>query len=187
MKILIVVDMQNDFLTGVLGNAETEAVIPAVIKKIQHYADMPDAAIIYTRDTHFSDYMSTPEGKKLPVPHCIANTAGWQINPHVMDASIGAHLVDIQNKYTFGLIDWENLLITIPEAFEDVEWDNYEIESIEVIGVCTSICVVSNALILKAAFPAVPITVDSQCCACVTPQSHAAALDVMRMCQIDVI
>jgi nicotinamidase-related amidase len=105
MKILIVVDMQNDFLTGVLGNAETEAVIPAVIKKIEHYAQMPDAAIIYTRDTHFSDYMSTPEGQKLPVPHCIANTGGWQINPHVMDASIGAHLVDIQNKYTFGLID----------------------------------------------------------------------------------
>lgn len=187
MKVLVVVDMQNDFLTGPLGNAETEAVIPAVIKKIEHYAQMPDAAIIYTRDTHFSDYMSTPEGQKLPVPHCIANTAGWQINPYVMAASIGAHLVDIHNKYTFGLVDLGFLLETIPDTFDNVEWDNYEIESIEVVGVCTSICVISNALILKATFPAVPITVDSQCCACVTPQSHAAALDVMRMCQIDVI
>ena len=187
MKVLVVVDMQNDFLTGPLGNAETEAVIPAVVKKIEHYAQMPDAAIIYTRDTHFSDYMSTPEGQKLPVPHCIAHTAGWQINPHVMDASAGAHVVDIHNKCTFGSIDLGFLLDTIPDAFDNVEWDNYEIESIEVIGVCTSICVVSNALILKAAFPAVPITVDSQCCACVTPQSHAAALDVMSMCQIDVI
>lgn len=187
MKILIVVDMQNDFLTGPLGNAETEAVIPAVIKKIEHYAQMPDSAIVYTRDTHFSDYMSTPEGQKLPVPHCIAKTEGWQINPSVMDASNGAKLINFQNKYTFGFIDWEKLLLVLSQPFGDVKWDNTEIENIEVIGVCTSICVVSNALILKATFPAVPITVDSQCCACVTPQSHAAALDVMRMCQIDVI
>lgn len=184
MKILVVVDMQNDFIDGALGSPEAQAAVPHVVAKIKECAEDQRYVIFYTRDTHYEDYMSTSEGRHLPVPHCILGTDGWQVNADVMAASEGATFVDVQNKYTFGMQDIAALLESIPDVC-DVE--NYEVESIEMIGVCTDICVVSNALILKAVYPEIPITVYSDCCAGTSIDAHEAALKVMQMCQIDVI
>ena len=164
-KTLIVVDMQNDFIDGSLGTKEAQAIVPNVRKKIQEYKDRGNR-IIFTRDTHQTDYLSTPEGKKLPVEHCIQGTKGWQI-------ADGLVTEDCQyiDKPTFGWIHWNE---------ESLDGE------IELIGLCTDICVVSNALILKATFPEVNITVDADCCAGVTPETHKAALETMKMCQIDV-
>lgn len=184
MKILIVIDMQNDFINGTLGSPEAQAVVPHAVAKIKECAEDQRYVIFYTRDTHYEDYMSTSEGRHLPVPHCILGTDGWQINADVMAASEGATFVDVQNKYTFGMQDIAALLESIPDVC-DVE--NYEVESIEMIGVCTDICVVSNALILKAAYPEIPITVYGDCCAGTSVDAHEAALKVMQMCQIEVV
>ena len=165
MKTLIVVDMQNDFVTGSLGTKEAQAIIPTVRKKIQEYVNRGDQ-IIFTRDTHYSNYLDTQEGKMLPVEHCMYITKGWQI---VEGLEVpGCKYID---KETFG---WNN-------------WNDYDYEEIELIGVCSDICVISNALILKAQFPETKITVDASCCAGVTPELHEAALKVMRSCQINVI
>ena len=165
MKTLIVVDMQNDFIDGSLGTKEAQAIVPNVIAKIQEYQKNGDQ-IIFTRDTHGEDYLSTPEGKKLPVKHCIKGTDGWKIADGLeVD---GAEYID---KPTFG---WTH-------------WDERTFDEIELVGLCTDICVVSNALILKAQFPEVKISVDASCCAGVTPESHQAALMTMKMCQVDVI
>lgn len=184
MKILVVVDMQNDFIDGALGSPEAQAAVPYAVAKIKECAADSRYVIFYTRDTHYEDYMSTSEGRYLPVPHCILGTDGWQINADVMAASEGATFVDVQNKYTFGMQDIAALLESIPDVC-DVK--NYEVESIEIIGVCTDICVVSNALILKAVYPEIPITVYGDCCAGTSIDAHEAALKVMQMCQIDVI
>lgn len=162
MKTLIVVDMQNDFIDGSLGTEEAQAIVPNVKKKIQEYKNRGDE-IIFTRDTHQSDYLDTPEGKKLPVVHCIKGTKGWQIADGLEVE--GCTYID---KPTFG---WTH-------------WNERTFQEIEMVGVCTDICVVSNALILKATFPSVEITVDASCCAGVTPQTHLAALETMKMCQI---
>ena len=162
MKTLIVVDMQNDFIDGSLGTKEAQAIVPNVKKKIQEYKNRGDE-IIFTRDTHQSDYLDTPEGKKLPVVHCIEGTKGWQI-ADALEVE-GCTYID---KPTFG---WTH-------------WNERTFQEIEMIGLCTDICVVSNALILKATFPSVEITVDASCCAGVTPQTHLAALETMKMCQI---
>ncbi len=168
MKILIVVDMQKDFIDGSLGTPEAVAILPAVSAKIAEYSAAGDR-IIYTRDTHTTDYLSTPEGKRLPVEHCIKGTDGWQIADGLyIDGS------EIIDKPTFGWLGWKTL-----DIIEDAE--------IELIGLCTDICVVSNALILKAALPEAKISVDAACCAGVTPETHNAALATMKMCQIDVI
>lgn len=164
-KTLIVVDMQNDFIDGSLGTKEAQAIVPNVRKKIEEYKARGDE-IIFTRDTHFERYLETNEGKHLPVEHCIINTQGWQI----------ADGLEVENcsyidKPTFG---WKH-------------WSNHNFEEIELVGLCTDICVVSNALILKAQFPEINITVDASCCAGVTPESHKAALTTMKMCQINVI
>lgn len=164
-KTLIVVDMQNDFIDGSLGTKEAQAIVENVRKKIDTYRENGDE-IIFTRDTHGVDYLQTPEGKKLPVEHCIKNTHGWEI-AEGLDVPECKHI----DKPTFGY----------------TKWDEEEFEQIEIIGLCTDICVVSNALILKATFPNAAICVDASCCAGVTPQTHQAALDTMRMCQIDVI
>lgn len=165
--ILIVVDMQNDFIDGSLGTKEAQAIVPNVAAKIEEYraADKP---VIFTRDTHDSNYLNTHEGNNLPVPHCIAGTAGYEISPmlHVHDDDV------IVNKGAFGYLHWEML---------------HDVNSIEICGLCTDICVVSNALILRATYPEIDITVDASCCAGVTPESHKAALTVMRACQIEVI
>ena len=165
MRTLIVVDMQNDFIDGSLGTKEAQAIVPNVVAKIREYQANGDQ-IIYTRDTHGEDYLETPEGKKLPVRHCIKGTEGWKIAEKVQIAD--AEIID---KPTFG---W-------------IHWGDRSFDEIELVGLCTDICVVSNALILKAQFPEVPITVDAACCAGVTPESHAAAIMTMKMCQIDVI
>lgn len=164
-KTLIVIDMQNDFIDMALGTKEAVAIVPNVKAKIAEYAKNGDE-IIFTRDTHFANYSETPEGKKLPVPHCIRGTKGWEIADGLYVQ--GAKIID---KPTFGYRDWQM------ESLEDVE----------IIGLCTDICVVSNALIIKANFPEANVKVDSSCCAGVTPESHEAALLTMKMCQIDVI
>jgi len=168
MKYLIVVDMQVDFITGSLGSELATAILPNVVKKVKNF----DGKVIFTRDTHFENYMNTQEGKNLPVPHCIKNSDGWQIcNELKPYAEI---LVD---KLTFGSIELPKLL----ESFGG------PIEKIELCGLCTDICVISNAMVLKAAFPEVPITVDSSCCAGVTVDSHNTALDAMKAVQIEII
>ena len=165
MKTLIVIDMQNDFIDGSLGTAEAVAIVDNVKAKIKEYADRGDQ-IIFTRDTHQEDYMETNEGKHLPVVHCIEGTDGWQIRDGLYVE--GAEII---NKPSFGYTGW----------------NNYSFEEVELIGLCTDICVVSNALIIKALFPEIKVSVDSSCCAGVTPESHDAALKTMQMCQIEIM
>lgn len=164
-KVLIVVDMQNDFVTDSLGSKEAREIVPNVKNKIKRYADRGDR-IIFTRDTHVENYLDTPEGKKLPVKHCLQGTEGWQIVP-----GLETEHCEYVDKPTFGWMHWDDF------GTQD---------EIELIGVCTDICVVSNALILKAKYPEAVISVDASCCAGVTPEKHKAALETMRSCQIDV-
>ena len=171
-KFLIVIDMQNDFIDGALGTKEACAIVDAVKAKISAW---PAADVIATMDTHFEDYMDTQEGKYLPVPHCIKDSEGWQIRPDIAELLTDA---TIYEKPTFGSTALAEDLKAIFEK-EEIE--------LELIGLCTDICVVSNALLLKAAMPEVKISVDSSCCAGVTPEKHAAALETMRSCQIQVI
>jgi nicotinamidase-related amidase len=168
-KVLIVIDMQNDFIDGALGTPEAKAIVPNVKKKIEEYNARGDE-IIFTRDTHFENYFETNEGKHLPVEHCIDGTHGWEISAEL--DCVGCPLVD---KFTFGYSFWDLYF-----KFEDID-------EIMLVGLCTDICVVSNALILKAMFPEIDIAVDASCCAGVTPESHKAALTTMKMCQINVI
>ncbi len=163
-KTLIVVDMQNDFIDGALGTKEAQAIVSPVAKKIAKRLE-EGWEVIFTRDTHGEDYLSTPEGRKLPVPHCIRGTHGWQIAEGLYQD--GCNIID---KPTFGY----------------VHWDEFDFEAIELVGLCTDICVVSNALLLKAQFPQAEISVDRTCCAGVTVESHLAALKTMQMCQIDI-
>lgn len=172
MKILVVIDMQNDFITGVLGNADTVSVVSKVVKKINDFhEDEKDGRIIATLDTHYENYLSTQEGKNLPIPHCIKGTNGWNLVDQIKSALSENDL--IINKETFGAID-------LPDVIKKMG----EIDEIHLVGVCTDICVISNAMILKAAFPEVPIKVTSSCCAGVTPESHENALNAMKICQI---
>ena len=164
-KTLIVVDMQNDFIDMALGTKEAVAIVPKVKAKIQEYVKKGDE-IIFTRDTHFADYLHTTEGKKLPVEHCIKGTPGWEITDGLYVP--GCKIID---KPNFG---WPH-------------WKNEALEAVELVGLCTDICVVSNALIIKAVFPDAAVTVDSACCAGVTPASHEAALKTMAMCQVDIL
>ncbi len=171
-KWLVVVDMQNDFIDGTLGTKEAVAIVDRVVDKIKNY---PSDHIIATRDTHPANYLETQEGKHLPVEHCIQGTDGWKLHPK-MEAALGnAKIID---KPTFGSMELIELL--------QREYTTEDIE-IELVGLCTDICVVSNALLLKAAMPEVVIRVDAGCCAGVTPESHGAALTTMRMCQIEVM
>lgn len=170
-KILIVVDMQNDFIDGALGTEEAVAIVPAVIDKIRSY---PVENIIATRDTHQEDYLDSQEGKYLPVKHCIKGTKGWQIKESVAAALGAAEVID---KPTFGSVSLAQKLVGMNQE-EPVE--------IEMVGLCTDICVVSNALAIKAFLPEVKITVDEKCCAGVTQKSHEAAITTMKSCQIQV-
>lgn len=165
-RTLIVVDMQNDFIDGSLGTKEAQSIVPNVANKIKEYKDRGDN-IIFTRDTHETNYLNTPEGKKLPVEHCIDGTHGWQITDE-----LDVENCRCVNKPTFGWTHWNVMNLG---------------DEIELVGLCTDICVVSNALILKATFPYADITVDASCCAGVTPETHKAALETMKMCQINVI
>lgn len=163
-KTLIVVDMQKDFIDGSLGTKEAVAIVDNVKKKIAEYQAKGDE-IIFTRDTHQPDYLNTNEGRHLPVEHCIEGTDGWKI-AEGLEVS-GAIYID---KPSFGYM----------------KWDAYALEEVEIVGLCTDICVVSNALIIKATYPEIKVTVDASCCAGVTPESHAAALTTMKMCQVEV-
>lgn len=171
-KILVVVDMQKDFVDGALGSSEAVAIVDNVVKKINEF----DGEIIVTYDTHQDNYMGTREGKYLPVPHCIKDTNGWQLNDKVQEALDAKEYITIR-KPTFGST-------RLVEMLNDCDQKNTEVT---LIGLCTDICVVSNAMLLKAFYPEMDITVDASCCAGVTPSSHDAALTTMKMCQIDVI
>ena len=186
-KVLIVVDMQNDFIDGALGTKEAQAIVPNVKKKIEDYMAQ-GYDIVFTRDTHQTNYLETMEGKKLPVEHCIEGTLGWEISSELGDPM--AH--SIVDKPNFGYPHWVSNLSDFNVVEDEDDWENSYLdeetpESIEIVGLCTDICVVSNALILKAVYPEVEITVDASCCAGVTPESHKAALTTMKMCQINVI
>lgn len=174
-NILIVVDMQKDFVTGALASAEAQAILPKVKEKIEVY-DRAGKEIIFTRDTHGEDYMQTNEGKHLPVPHCIKGTDGWQICAELTDGITSEYKT--VDKPTFGFLGWKDVLASETADGSDLD--------IEMIGVCTDICVVSNTLILKALYPEATVRVDAGCCAGVTPEAHAAALATMRSCQVDV-
>ena len=167
MKLVIVVDMQNDFIDGALGTPEALAIVPYVKQKIQDF----DGKVLFTRDTHFDDYMTTQEGKRLPVPHCIQSTHGWQIRSE-LDALRKTAPID---KITFGSKD----LIRVIEQEENVE-------NITFVGLCTDICVISNVMLTKAFFPEIPLTVDAKGCAGVTPESHRNAINAMKMCQVEI-
>ena len=169
--ILVVVDMQNDFIDGALGTKEAVAIVPKVEEKIRIF----EGTVFFTRDTHDTWYLDTQEGKKLPVPHCIRDTEGWQIRSEI-DKLRKTEPID---KETFGSIDLADKLVAL--NIDD------EISSITFIGLCTDICVISNALLVKASLPEVPIIVDAACCAGVTPESHETALKAMKACQIDVV
>lgn len=169
-KILVVVDMQNDFIDGALGTAEAVAIVPAVKKKIEEF----DGKVLFTRDTHYDNYMDTQEGKNLPVPHCIKDTEGWQIRAE-LEALRTTEPID---KPTFGSSALGALL--------KEENDKEAIESITVIGLCTDICVISNVMLIKAFLPEVPIIVDAACCAGVSVETHRNALEAMKVCQVSV-
>ena len=166
-KTLIVVDMQNDFIDGALGTKEAQDIVPNVAKKIKEYKEN-GYNVIFTRDTHSTNYLETYEGKHLPVVHCVKNTVGWQIS----------------DKLDF---DIENDVLIDKPTFGWLNWKDFDFESVEICGLCTGICVISNALIIRANYPEIDITVDASCCAGVTPETHKAALETMKMCQIEVI
>ena len=170
-NILIVVDMQNDFIDGALGTKEAVAIVPRVAEKIRGF----HGPVLFTRDTHRPDYLNTQEGKKLPVVHCVEGTEGWQIREE-LQALCKIPPID---KPGFGSTRLGELLLSMNAA--------EPIGSVTLIGLCTDICVISNALLIKAFLPEVPITVDAACCAGVTPESHQNALNAMKMCQIEII
>ena len=195
MKVLIVVDMQKDFCgpEGSLSTKEAQTIVPLVAETIEQMAD-PNTVVIFTKDTHSENYMNTLEGKNLPVPHCIKGTAGHSIVDEVFSAYVNVmdNYADAYEVYpttdmnpirvekpTFGSIDLQNILYDISE--------NYGIEEITLMGIDTSICVLSNAILCKATLPEVPINVIAKCCSSVTPETHQRALEVMKLCQINIV
>ena len=193
MKVLVVVDMQEDFIYGSLGTLEAQTIVPKVAETIKKMAD-PNTLVIFTKDTHQENYLETLEGKNLPVPHCIKGTKGHSITDEVFKS-----YVEVIDKYadsftiyptsdynpirvekpTFGSIELQNILYDINE--------NYGIEEVTLLGLCTGICVMSNAILAKATLPETAVNVIADCCACVTPESHKTALEAMKLCQINII
>lgn len=170
MRVLVIVDMQNDFIDGALGTVEARAILPALQKKLEEYRRAGDT-VLFTRDTHTAEYLSTQEGKNLPVSHCIRGTEGWQIHPSLDTANCR-----IFDKPAFGSVELGRYIASLPR-----------LEQVELAGVCTDICVISNAMLIKAFEPEVPVYVDGRCCAGVTPESHRRALEAMAVCQIHVL
>lgn len=171
-KILIVVDMQKDFIDGSLGTKEAQSIVKNVETRIQTF----QGDVYYTQDTHSENYLETQEGRILPVVHCVKGTDGWKLHPEILKACEDKAAVSVE-KYTFGSRELPGLLSEkYPEG----------LESITLIGLCTDICVISNALLLKAFFPETPMEVDASCCAGVSPASHLNALEAMKMCQISI-
>ncbi len=172
-NVLAVIDMQNDFIDGALGTKEAQAIVGNVADCIKNAMDNGDE-VVYTRDTHFENYMDTQEGKNLPVPHCIKGTAGWEIRDELKELQNAD--TKVFDKLTFGSVELAAYLKTVDG-----------LESVTLIGLCTDICVISNAMVIKANLPEVVIKVVENCCAGVTPQSHKNALEAMKMCQVKVI
>ena len=190
-KVLVIVDMQNDFVDGALGTPEAQTIVPKVADYIRAHADK-DTVLVFTKDTHEVNYMETLEGKNLPVAHCIRDTYGWELSPAIQEA-----LYDVRGKYdscdtyfpymadhvitkpSFGSLDFVNLLYALD--------DDYGIDEVTLMGLCTGICILSNTMLAKATLPEVPVRVVEECCACVTPDSHKTAIDAMRLCQIEII
>lgn len=170
-QVLIVVDMQNDFISGSLGTAEAKAIVPKVREKIAGF----DGEVLFTRDTHEEDYLETAEGKRLPVKHCVRGTWGWQIE----ESLAPLYKQEPIDKPSFGSKALGEYLLTRARQ-------EGKIDEIELVGLCTDICVISNALLLKAFLPETTIAVDAACCAGVTPESHETALSAMEMCQIEI-
>lgn len=168
MKLLVVVDMQNDFISGALGSSEAEKIVPYVKGLVENF----DGQVIFTRDTHYKNYMETQEGKNLPVPHCVFGTEGWQIHS---DLEV-LRKTEAVNKITFGSKELVELLK-----------DRTDIENITFVGLCTDICVISNVMLIKAYYPEIPLIVDAKGCAGVTPQSHKTALDAMKAIQVQIV
>lgn len=173
--VLVIVDMQKDFVDGALGTPEAVAIVGNVTDKIAAYAHDPDGILIVTYDTHTEDYMNTSEGKHLPVPHCVKGTAGWELDARVAQALDGVRYTAVE-KPTFGSTE-------LPALVKRLAGEDF---SVELCGLCTDICVVSNTLLLKAHYPEIPISVDAAACAGVTPDTHNAALTTLKMCQIAV-
>ncbi|MBR3509119.1 MAG: cysteine hydrolase [Lachnospiraceae bacterium] len=167
-KYLIVVDMQNDFVTGCLGSKEAQAIVPEMVKYVENF----DGTVIFTKDTHGENYMETQEGKKLPVPHCIKNTEGWEIIPELKAI---AERSRVYEKPTFGS---KELAADVAKEAPD---------EVTLIGVCTGICVLNNATLIKAFATEIPVKVVASLCACVTPDTHKTALDAMATCQIEIV
>jgi nicotinamidase-related amidase len=167
MKFLIVVDIQNDFISGSLGSAEAVAIVPNVVNKVKAF----DGKVIFTRDTHNTNYLSTQEGKKLPVEHCIKGTHGWEICDELLP-----YVDTVIDKPTFGSVELPVLLSSLGS-----------VDEVTLIGLCTDICVISNAMLIKAAFPEAKVMIDSSCCAGVTPESHNNALSAMSFVQIEIL
>jgi nicotinamidase-related amidase len=182
MKALIVVDMQNDFINGALGTDEAVAIVGRVVQRIK---DSEGELVLFTQDTHQEDYLDTLEGKKLPVPHCIEGTEGWLIHEDILESW---H----KNPNTIRISELENNSFKKP-VFGSLELVDFlksraaEIKEIEILGVCTDICVISNAIMIKNTLPNIPIAVNTACCAGVNPQSHQEALNTMKMCHIDLV
>lgn len=175
-KVLVVVDMQNDFITGSLGTKEAQGIVENVVAKIESYK-AAGLKVLYTRDTHYEDYLQTSEGKKLPVEHCIKGTWGWQLADPIAKTVVSS--AQLYDKPTFGCTQLGEKMKQLAEEDQALE--------VEVIGLCTDICVISNVLLIKANIPQTEITVDASCCAGVTPDSHKNALEAMKMCQINVV
>ena len=170
MKVLAIIDMQKDFIDGALGTKEAVAIVPKVAARLAQ-ARVDGETVAFTRDTHHADYLSTQEGRKLPVPHCLEGTDGWQI-----DAALAVEDAPVFDKPGFGSPALIEYLRSLPA-----------LEGVEFIGLCTDICVITNAMMTKGALPEVPLSVRADCCAGVTPQSHETALQAMRMCQISIV
>lgn len=168
-KVIVVIDMQNDFIDGALGTKEAQVMLPHLVAKLEREKD---ALLIFTQDTHSKNYMETQEGRNLPVPHCIKPEKGWEIAPSLQPFVKKAAAVI--EKPAFGSLE-------LPKAVAKLQPDE-----VELVGLCTDICVISNAMILKTAFPELPVAVDASCCAGVTPTSHDNALQAMKMCQVDI-
>ena len=170
MKLLIVVDMQNDFIDGALGTKDAVAIVPAVKAKIEEYRSMNNQ-VVFTYDTHQSNYLETQEGKNLPVVHCVENTEGWQISDKLEVAQS-----KVFKKPSFGSLELAEYVATISD-----------LEEIELVGLCTDICVISNAMLCKTFLTETPVYIAKDCCAGVTPESHENALKAMEMCQIKIV
>lgn len=173
-RYFVVVDMQHDFVDGALGTPEAQTIVASVAAKAQAF----DGIVVFTKDTHYSDYLQTLEGKNLPVEHCLHGTPGWELMPELQT------IRDERNSFVFEKTTFASLDLAMWLAEENVA---EPIESIELIGLCTDICVVSNALLIKGWIPEVPLKVDASLCAGVTPDSHKAALATLRSCQVEVI